>query len=216
VNAVELLDSDHTRDLQERPSCEPEQISLAPDKVAIDSAPLELGGGLDPSPMPGCRLARTWFADRGLPSGASRHCGAASSPDPRHHRATHYTILCIEVPAVPPHVVCLKYVDSVMPALLALLMNFAKAILYPLTIFTVSSVLQALADLVFPIPEALAMLPVLVIVPITLAIFRGRRLTISRGRRLALTRGRWGLARARHSQLTNSGYGDLSLSVGWR
>jgi hypothetical protein len=111
-----------------------------------------------------------------------------------------------------------------MPALLALLMNFAKAILHPLAIFTVSSVLQALADLVFPIPEALAMLPALVIVPITLAISRGRRLTISRGRRLtisrgrrlAVTRGRWGLAGPRHSQLTNSGYGDLSLSVGWR
>jgi hypothetical protein len=103
-----------------------------------------------------------------------------------------------------------------MPALLALLMNFAKAILYPLTIFTVSSVLQALADLVFPIPEALAMLPALVIVPITLAIFRGRRLTISRGRRLAVTRGRWSLAGPRHSQLTNSGYGDLSLSMGRR
>jgi hypothetical protein len=66
------------------------------------------------------------------------------------------------------------------------------------------------------IPEALAMLSALVIVPITLTISRGRRLTISRGRRLAVTRGRWGLAGPRHSQLTNSGYGDLSLSVGWR
>jgi hypothetical protein len=112
--------------------------------------------------------------------------------------------------------VCLECVDSVVPALLALLMNFAKAILHPLAIFTVSGVLQALADLVFPIPEALAMLSALVIVPITLTISRGRRLTISRGRRLAVTRGRWGLAGPRHSQLTNSGYGDLSLSVGWR
>ena len=111
---------------------------------------------------------------------------------------------------------CLECVDSVVPALLALLMNFAKAILHPLAIFTVSGVLQALADLVFPIPEALAMLSALVIVPITLTISRGRRLTISRGRRLAVTRGRWGLAGPRHSQLTNSGYGDLSLSVGWR
>ena len=127
---------------------------------------------------------------------------------------------------------CLKCVDLVMPALLALLMNFAKTILHPLAIFTVSGVLQALADLVFPIPEALAMLSALVIVPITLTISRGRRLTISRGRRLtisrgrrltisrgrrlAVTRGRWGLAGPRHSQLTNSGYGDLSLSVRWR
>lgn len=111
---------------------------------------------------------------------------------------------------------CLECVDSVVPALLALLMNFAKAILHPLAIFTVSGVLQALADLVFPIPEALAMLSALVIVPITLTISRGRRLTISRGRRLAVTRGRWGLAGPRHSQLTNSGYGDLSLSVRWR
>ena len=117
---------------------------------------------------------------------------------------------------------CLECVDSVVPALLALLMNFAKAILHPLAIFTVSGVLQALADLMFPIPEALAMLPALVIVTSTisrgrrLTISRGRRLTISRGRRLAVTRGRWGLAGPRHSQLTNSGYGDLSLSVGRR
>ena len=111
---------------------------------------------------------------------------------------------------------CLECVDSVVPALLALLMNFAKAILHPLAIFTVSGVLQALADLVFPIPEALAMLSALVIVPITLTISRGRRLTISRGRRLAVTRGRWGLAGPRRSQLTNSGYGDLTLSMGWR
>ena len=94
---------------------------------------------------------------------------------------------------------CLECVDLVVPALLALLMNFAKAILHPLAIFTVSGVLQALADLVFPIPEALAMLSALVIVPITLTISRGRRLTISRdipGAALGRNQGAVGLGRA--------------------
>ena len=77
--------------------------------------------------------------------------------------------------------------------------NLVEIILHPLSIFTVSGVLQAPTDFVLSVLQMLAMLPVLMVIPLTL-IISGRR------RRLAVSR---------HSKLTNSGYLNLRLGVSW-
>jgi hypothetical protein len=68
----------------------------------------------------------------------------------------------------------------------------------PLPIFTVSSVLQAPTDFVLFVLQMPAMLPVLMVIPLALAIS-----------------GRWCLAVSRNGKLTNSGYLNLRLGVKW-
>jgi len=93
-----------------------------------------------------------------------------------------------------------------------LFMNLVEIILHPLSIFTVSGVLQAFTDFVLSMLKSLAMLPVVMIIPLTLTISGRGCLAVSRGRRL-VTAWRWRLAVSRHNKLTDSGYGNLRLGV---